>query len=399
MSTYEHGAAPYSARMPGPQANELWDGRYLLERRLGAGGMASVWLAHDDRLDREVAVKVLSDVLAGDREYIARFEREARVAAGLNHANLVTIFDFAVAEERPYLVMELVSGGTVADRIRGGGFRAADVERLADELLAALEHIHAAGVIHRDLKPANVLIDHHDRFRLTDFGIAQPSDATALTQTGDVIGTMKYMAPEVRAGHRATVRSDLYSLGVLLRDCGGERAAALAPLLAALAHDDPADRPASAREAAGLVGAGQAPTRRMPVTAHRRSRPLMFAAAGLLTVAAVALALALGGGDEDATVGESPPATTAAEKPPPAPTPAEEPAPKPEPKPEPPPKTQPETTAPTCDKLEEIKKALDEQRKEAEKAAGPDKEAKDAIKERFEPQTQAIEEQKKDCVK
>jgi eukaryotic-like serine/threonine-protein kinase len=388
--------------MPGPQANELWDGRYRLERRLGAGGMASVWLAHDDRLGREVAVKVLSDVLAGDREYIARFEREARVAAGLNHANLVTIFDFAVAEERPYLVMELVSGGTVADWIQGGGFRAADVERLADELLVALEHIHAAGVIHRDLKPANVLIDHHDRFRLTDFGIAQPSDATALTQTGDVIGTMKYMAPEVRAGHRATVRSDLYSLGVLLRDCGGERVAALAPLLAALAHDDPADRPASAREAAALVGVAEAPTRRLPATAQRRSRrPLMFAAAGLLTVAAVAIALALGGGDEDATVGggETAPATTSADEPPPAPTPAPVEQPKPEPKPEPPPKTQPETTAPTCDELEEIKKSLDEQRKEAEKAAGPDKEAREAIKERFEPQKQAIEEQKKDCVK
>ena len=142
----------------------------------------------------------------------------------------------------------------MAERIRDAGFTAAEVERLADEMLAALEHIHAAGVIHRDLKPANVLIDNHDRFRLTDFGIAQPSDATALTQTGNVVGTMKYMAPEVRAGHRATVRSDLYSLGVLLDDCGGEAVPSLAPLIAALAHDDPADRPGSAREAAALVG-------------------------------------------------------------------------------------------------------------------------------------------------
>ena len=356
--------------MSGPKANELWDGRYRLERRLGAGGMASVWLAHDERLRREVAVKVLSDVLAGDREYIARFEREARVAAGLNHANLVTIFDFAVAGERPYLVMELVSGGTVAERIRDAGFTAAEVERLAVEMLAALEHIHAAGVIHRDLKPANVLIDNHDRFRLTDFGIAQPSDATALTQAGNVVGTMKYMAPEVRAGHRATVRSDLYSLGVLLGDCGGKAVPSVAPLIAALAHDDPADRPGSAREAAALVGVTEAPTRRLPTTAPGRARrPFVLAAAGaLLAIAAVALALALGGGDEDATVGgESPPATTTSDAPA-APAPVEQP--EPEPKPEPPPETQPEPAAPTCDELEEIKKGIDEQRKAAEKAAG-----------------------------
>ena len=277
----------------------------------------------------------------------------------MNHANLVTIFDFAVAGERPYLVMELVSGGTVAERIRDAGFTAAEVERLADEMLAALEHIHAAGVIHRDLKPANVLIDNHNRFRLTDFGIAQPSDATALTQAGNVVGTMKYMAPEVRAGHRATVRSDLYSLGVLLDDCGGKAVPSVAPLIAALAHDDPADRPGSAREAAALVGTAEMPTRPLPptTTSGRGRRPFVLAAAGaLLAIAAVALALALGGGDEDATVGggESPPATTTSDAPA-APAPAEKP--EPEPKPEPPPETQPEPAAPTCDELEEIKKA------------------------------------------
>ncbi len=208
--------------MAGPKAGELWDDRYRLERRLGAGGMASVWLGRDERLRRDVAVKVLSDVLAEDEEYLQRFQREARVAAGLSHANLVTIFDSAVANGRPYLVMEFVSGGTVAQRAAGQGLTAAEVERLAEEMLAALGHIHEGGVIHRDLKPANVLIDDRDRFRLTDFGIAQPGDATSLTQTGQLIGTFKYMAPEVRAGERATVRSDLYSLGVLLRDCGGE---------------------------------------------------------------------------------------------------------------------------------------------------------------------------------
>ena len=355
--------------------------------------MASVWLARDERLHRDVAVKVLSDVLAGDEDYIARFEREARVAAGLNHANLVTIFDFAVAEGRPYLVMELVSGGTVADRIRDRGFTAAEVERLAEEMLAALEHIHAAGVIHRDLKPANVLIDDHGRFLLTDFGIAKPSDATALTQTGHAIGTLKYMAPEVSAGRPATARSDLYSLGVLLRDCGGDSVPSLAPLLAALDREDPADRPASAREAAALVGEAEAPTRRLPVTASRR-RPFAIGAGVLATVAAVALVLAVGVGEED-----DPPAPATTQAAPPAPAPAERPEPSPETQPQTQPEPAPAPSPPTCDELEEQSKALDEQKKEAEKAAGKDKEAREAIKEDFEAQKQAIEEQKKDCVK
>jgi serine/threonine protein kinase len=379
--------------MIGPSADQLWHDRYRLARRLGAGGMASVWLARDERLHRDVAVKVLSDVLAGDEEYIARFEREARVAAGLNHANLVTIFDFAVAEGRPYLVMELVSGGTVADRIRDRGFTAAEVERLAEEMLAALEHIHVAGVIHRDLKPANVLIDDHGRFRLTDFGIAKPSDATALTQTGHAIGTLKYMAPEVSAGRPATARSDLYSLGVLLRDCGGESVPSLAPLLAALDREDPADRPASAREAAALVGEAEAPTRRLPVTASRR-RPFVIGAGVLAALAAVALVLAVGVGEED-----DPPAPAATQSAPATPAPAERPEPPPETQPQTQPEPAPAPTPPTCDELEEQSKALDEQKKEAEKAAGKDKDAREAIKEDFEAQKQAIEEQKKDCVK
>jgi eukaryotic-like serine/threonine-protein kinase len=379
--------------MIGPSADELWHERYRLARRLGAGGMASVWLARDERLHRDVAVKVLSDVLAGDEDYIARFEREARVAAGLNHANLVTIFDFALAEGRPYLVMELVSGGTVADRIRDRGFTAAEVERLAEEMLTALEHIHAAGVIHRDLKPANVLIDDHGRFLLTDFGIAKPSDATALTQTGHAIGTLKYMAPEVSAGRPATARSDLYSLGVLLRDCGGESVPSLAPLLAALDREDPADRPASARDAAALVGQAAAPTRRLPVTTSRR-RPFVIGAGVLATVAAVALVLAVGVGEED-----DPPSPATTESAPATPAPAERPEPPPETQPQTQPEPAPAPSPPTCDELEEQSKALDEQKKEAEKAAGKDKEAREAIKEDFEAQKQAIEEQKKDCVK
>jgi len=160
--------------------------RYLLERRLGHGGMSVVWLATDERLGRPVAVKVLSDTMAADREYLDRFRREAKVAAGLQHPNLVSVYDFN-ADERPYLVMEYVEGGDLASRVARGETPTA--ERLARELLGALAHIHGAGVLHRDIKPQNVLIDAQGHARLTDFGIAQPRDAASLTRTGQVIGT------------------------------------------------------------------------------------------------------------------------------------------------------------------------------------------------------------------
>jgi eukaryotic-like serine/threonine-protein kinase len=148
--------------------------RYRLERRIAAGGMATVWLAHDDELGRDVAVKVLSDVLAEDPAYVARFQREARVAARVSHPNLVEMFDYSGEAERPYIVMEHVGGGTLADRIRSGDADAIDPEQLAGQLLGALAAIHEAGVVHRDVKPSNVLLDVNGEAHLTDFGIAQP---------------------------------------------------------------------------------------------------------------------------------------------------------------------------------------------------------------------------------
>ena len=171
----------------GLRAGTLLGGRYRLERRIGGGGMASVWLATDGQLGRAVAVKVLSDTLADDPGYRARFRREAKVAAQVSHASLVRIFDTAAQDGRPYLVMEYVPGPTLAARIAAG--ERVDANRLADELLGALAHIHRAGIVHRDVKPANVLFDPGGRTKLTDFGIAQPEDATQITQTGEVIGT------------------------------------------------------------------------------------------------------------------------------------------------------------------------------------------------------------------
>jgi len=243
--------------------------------------MASVWLALDERLQRPVAVKVMADTLAGDPDYVRRFEREARMAARLSHPNLVDVFDFSAEGERPFLVMEYVAGGTLAQRMQEEAAVPIAVDVLARDLLDALGHVHAAGIVHRDIKPANVLIDESERPRLTDFGIARPDDATHLTVTGQVIGTLKYLAPEVAAGEAATPRSDLYSCGVLLRDCAPD-GARLGELIDRLTEQDPQRRPESAQTAIEMLAA-TAPTRRVgdaaptrppdPTDATRRTAP------------------------------------------------------------------------------------------------------------------------------
>jgi eukaryotic-like serine/threonine-protein kinase len=239
--------------------------RYRLERLLGRGGMASVWLASDEVLDRPVAIKVLSDTIASDPEFLARFRREARVAASLSHPNLIGVYDYAEGEERPYLVMEYVPGENLAERLAANV--ATDCEGLARELLGALDHIHAAGIVHRDVKPQNVLIAADGTAKLIDFGIALPKDATSLTRTGNLLGTARYIAPEVMQGRAATERSDLYSCGVVLRDCLDEDTPDhLRALVERLSAADPRRRPASAREALARLGRGASasgqPTRR-----------------------------------------------------------------------------------------------------------------------------------------
>ena len=270
----------------------LADDRYTLERRLGTGGMAAVWLARDQRLDRRVAIKALSDTLAGDEAYVRRFSREARLAAGLSHPNLVRVFDFG-DDPRPYLVMEYVEGGTLAEHLRDG--RELDCEALLRRLLEALLHVHDARIVHRDVKPANVLMGRDGRARLTDFGIALPDDATQLTRTGGVMGTMRYLAPEVLHGEPATPVSDLYALGMLMRDCIGPEDGQLTALAGRLSAPDPRDRPRSAAAALALLE-DEPPTRVIPVAAPR---PRMVAVGiGLLAAVIVLLAVTLGGDDE-----------------------------------------------------------------------------------------------------
>jgi tetratricopeptide (TPR) repeat protein len=270
--------------------------RYRLERLLGRGGMASVWLADDEVLERPVAVKVLSDTIASDPEFLARFRREARIAASLSHPNLIGVYDYAEGEERPYLVMEHVPGENLAERIAAGG--RVDPERLARELLGALSHIHRAGILHRDVKPQNVLLAADGSAKLIDFGIALPRDATALTRTGNLLGTARYVAPEAMSGQPATERSDLYSSGVVLRDCLGDGPPRqLAHLVERLADPEPSRRPGSAEEALALLERKQVvvdePTERIAVAPEPRgarpaparrapSRPRWAGAAALL---------------------------------------------------------------------------------------------------------------------
>jgi tetratricopeptide (TPR) repeat protein len=310
--------------MEGMVPETLLGGRYRLRSRLGHGGMAMVWLGFDERLERPVAVKILSDTLAGDDIYLRRFRREARVAAGLQHPNLVPIYDFD-AGHRPYLVMEYVEGGDLSARLKGGD--PPEPEPLAEQLLGALRHIHAAGVIHRDIKPNNVLVDRYGEARLTDFGIAKPLDAASLTHTGQVIGTETYLAPEVMAGEPATVRSDLYALGVVLAGVAGRSGAdaGLWALIERLREEDPHDRPQDAGDALKLLESERAePAAQLtrpfdlppaePVTDEFPSRPLepptgstsrpgarwwpVAAIAGvLLAIAAVAIASSSGGGE------------------------------------------------------------------------------------------------------
>ena len=242
-------------------------GRYVLERRLGHGGMAVVWLATDERLGRPVAIKVLSDTLSADHDYLGRFAREAKLAAALQHPNLVSVYDYD-AGERPWLVMEYVEGGDLAALLRDG--EPPPVEQLAAELLSALRHIHAAGVLHRDIKPQNVLIDRYGHARLTDFGIARPADGASLTRTGQVIGTEAYLAPEVMRGAPASERSDLFALGVVLADAArdGGAGAGIWKLADRMRDPDPAARPESAAAALAELERDAPPAAGAPTQAY-----------------------------------------------------------------------------------------------------------------------------------
>ena len=193
-------------------------GRYRIERRLGAGGMSTVFMAKDTVLERPVAVKLLAEHLADDEAFVARFRREALSAARLQHPNVVQVFDSGQdpATERHYIVMEYVDGPSAADMLRER--KELDIDetvRLVRDACHGLDYAHRAGVVHRDVKPGNLLFaEEMGTTKLADFGIAKAAEQTRITQVGSVLGTAAYLSPEQARGEEAGPASDIYSLGV-----------------------------------------------------------------------------------------------------------------------------------------------------------------------------------------
>lgn len=194
------------------------DERYSRLGRLGGGGMGEVYLAHDALLGREVALKVLREPHAGSGEFVERFRREARHAAALSHPNIVEVYDAGeTADGEPYMAMEHVPGGTLRDRLlERGALPPRTAAAVTLQIAEALSAAHQRGVIHRDVKPENVLVTENGDVKVADFGIAKAADATAMTQTSLVLGTVRYLSPEQAIGQPVSPASDLYSLGVVL---------------------------------------------------------------------------------------------------------------------------------------------------------------------------------------
>jgi eukaryotic-like serine/threonine-protein kinase len=250
----------------------LADERYRLGRQLGAGGMGIVRVARDEVLQREVAVKLLADNLATDPEARERFLREARAAARIHDPHVVAVHDVGDESGRPYLVMELVDGPSLADVLAtDGAFDPHEVVEVAAQALAGLARAHQAGLLHRDIKPGNLLRAPDGTIKVTDFGVAEAADSPGLTRTGFVIGTRSYLAPERRRGQPADVRTDLYALGATLlelltgrppdddaSELPDDLPLGLRRLVEALLAEDAAARPASAEEALDvLAGSGR----------------------------------------------------------------------------------------------------------------------------------------------
>jgi beta-lactam-binding protein with PASTA domain/predicted Ser/Thr protein kinase len=196
------------------QAGQRIGDRYTLVGRLGGGGMADVWLADDEMLGRRVALKFLHERFAQDAEFVERFRREAQAAAGLQHPNVVGVYDRGQTEGRHWIAMEYVEGASLKDLI-GRGLTVGESVEIVRQVLTGTKFAHERGIIHRDLKPQNVLVDRDGRARVADFGIAR-AGSSQITQTGSVLGTAQYLSPEQAQGLETNETSDLYSIGVIL---------------------------------------------------------------------------------------------------------------------------------------------------------------------------------------
>jgi eukaryotic-like serine/threonine-protein kinase len=194
----------------------LFDGRYQVVRKLGAGGMANVYLAEDQELGRRVAIKILNDRHANDDQFVERFRREAKNAAALSHPNIVSIYDRGEAEGTYYIAMEYLDGRSLKELILSRGPAPLNVTiEYVRQILSALRFAHRHGIVHRDIKPHNVLVDAEGRVKVTDFGIAR-AGTSQMTEAGSIVGTAQYLSPEQARGTAVDQRSDLYSLGIVL---------------------------------------------------------------------------------------------------------------------------------------------------------------------------------------
>ena len=199
-----------------PEAGQIYGNRYRLVDRIAIGGMGEVWRAHDEVILRDVAIKILKPEFMGDPGFLERFRVEARHAARVDHEGIADVYDYGEGSGSAYLVMELVSGDSLAriieKRIR---LNAVEVLSIMEQTARALYAAHEDGLVHRDVKPGNLLITPGGKVKITDFGIARVADQVALTATGQVMGTVQYLAPEQATGKQATPSTDIYSLGIV----------------------------------------------------------------------------------------------------------------------------------------------------------------------------------------
>ncbi|MFD5202054.1 serine/threonine-protein kinase [Streptomyces sp. NPDC058375] len=332
------------ASAPDSAANRLIGGRYRLLARLGHGGMGTVWRAHDEAVDREVAVKEprVPDHL-GEREHHnvhQRMQREARAAARIGHPSVVTVHDVVFEDGRPWIVMELVRGQSLGDRLQEGTLDPREAARIGIAVLDALTAAHAKDVLHRDVKPDNILLGTGDRVVLTDFGIAYVEGEQRLTETGAFVGSPEYISPERVLGRQPGPASDLWSLGVVLyaavegmspfrrshtpatlqavletepQVLSQQRSGGLGPLVMQLLRKDPAQRPPAAEVRRVLQQIAAPPPPPAPVTsditrqnvsgpgwrrwllppAFHGNRPAQLAVGGGVLVVVLALVLTL----------------------------------------------------------------------------------------------------------
>jgi serine/threonine protein kinase len=214
-------------------------GRYLIQSELGQGGMASVYLAYDPAFKRQVAIKLLPDQYLENSILRRRFDREAQAIASTEHPAIVPVYDFGEDHNRPFLVMRYMSGGSLNDRLRAGPLSLKEAAYIVQQVSPGLDHVHEMGIVHRDLKPGNILFDHLGNAYISDFGIAQLSNATTVLTRESILGTPSYMSPEQVVGERnLDGRSDIYALGVIVFQmlCGRTPFTAPTPMALALKH-------------------------------------------------------------------------------------------------------------------------------------------------------------------